>query len=175
MPNAFLPHPTPDWRPIANGGMKPHRSMELPPGTSLPVEGLLFIGENGKLLSGYYGGNNQLPPEKRSRDFKAPEKTLTRTIGHYKEWVQAAKTGRPTNMNFEFGGRMTEVAQLGAMAARCGRPLLWDAAQVKVTNDAEANGWVNPPTAKDGHSDAPFGRRFSVCRWSARMATAAGQ
>jgi hypothetical protein len=31
------------------------------------------------------------------------------------------------------------------MAARCARPLLWDAQKMAVTNDAEANGWVNPP------------------------------
>jgi len=89
--------------------------------------GPLFIGENGKLLSGYYGGNNRLLPEKRFRDFRFPEKTLARTVGHYKEWVQAAKEGGQTSVNFDFGGRMTEVAQLGAMAARCARPLLWDA------------------------------------------------
>lgn len=59
-----------------DGGIKPHRPMELAPGTPMPSEGLLFIGENGKLLSGYYGGNNRLLPEKRFRDFRIPEKTL---------------------------------------------------------------------------------------------------
>ncbi|MDQ2775123.1 MAG: hypothetical protein M3Y57_09440 [Acidobacteriota bacterium] len=111
----------------------------------MPAEGLLFIGEKGKLLSGYYGGKNRLLPEKQFRDFQPPPKTLKRTIGHYKEWTLACKTGAPTNVNFEFGSRMTQVAQLGAMAARCARPLLWDSDKMIVSNDSEANGWVNPP------------------------------
>jgi len=128
-----------------DGGMRPPRPVEMDFDTPMPVEGLLFAGEKGKLLSGYYGGKNRLLPEKKFRDFKAPPKTLKRTIGHYAEWVQACKTGSPTNVNFEFGSRMTEVAQLGAIAARCARPLIWDGERMGVTNDAEANSWVNPP------------------------------
>jgi predicted dehydrogenase len=128
-----------------DGGMRPHRPIELEPAMPMPVEGLLFIGEKGKLLSGYYGGKNRLLPERQFRDFQPPPKTLKRTIGHYKEWVLACKTGSGTNVDFEFGSHMTQVAQLGAMAARCARPLLWDADSRTVTNDAEANGWVNPP------------------------------
>jgi predicted dehydrogenase len=127
-----------------DGGIRPHRPIELRPATALSSEGLLFVGEKGKLLSGYYGGNNKLLPESRFKDFVPPPKTLKRTIGHYKEWVAACKTGSPTNVDFEFGGRMTEVAQLGAIAARCARPLLWDTEQMAVTNDELANGWVNP-------------------------------
>jgi hypothetical protein len=59
--------------------------------------------------------------------------------------VQACKTGSPTNVNFDFGSRMTEIAQLGAIAARCARPLLWDADRMAIVNDAVANSWVNPP------------------------------
>jgi predicted dehydrogenase len=128
-----------------DGGMRPPRPIEMDPATPMPVEGLLFIGEKGKLLSGYYGGKNRLLPEKQFHGFQPPPKTLKRTIGHYKEWVLACKTGSPTNVNFEFGSQMTQVAQLGAMAARCARPLLWDADSRTVPNNAEANGWVNPP------------------------------
>ena len=109
------------------------------PGTPMPVEGLLFIGEKGKLLSGYYGGKNRLLPEKQFRDFQPPPKTLKRTIGHYKEWVWPVKLARPTNVNFEFGSRMTQIAQLGAMAARCAQTVVWDAENMAITNDAEAN------------------------------------
>ena len=128
-----------------DGGMRPHRPVEMDPATPMPADGLLFIGEKGKLLSGYYGGKNRLLPERQFRDFQPPPKTLKRTIGHYQEWILACKTGSPTNVNFEFGSHMTQVAQLGAIAARCARPLLWDAAAMEITNDAEVNGWVNPP------------------------------
>jgi predicted dehydrogenase len=131
-----------------DGGIRPHRPLELDSRTSMPGEGLLFIGEKGKMLAGYDGGKARLLPEKNFRDFQPPPKTLTRTIGHYKEWVEACKGGRPTNCNFEFGSRMTEVAQLGTIAARAARLLEWDPDRMAITNDAEANGWVNPPYRK---------------------------
>ena len=43
---------------------------------------------------------------------------------------------------------MTEVAQLGTLAARAARLLEWDHAGMAITNDAEANAWVNPPYRK---------------------------
>jgi hypothetical protein len=125
-----------------DGGMQPHRPVEMNSRTPMPQEGLLFVGEKGKLLSGYSGGKNMLLPESRFRDFQAPPKTLTRTIGHYKEWTQACKTGSPTNCNFDFGSRMTEIALLGKMAARAARPLEYDAAVPAITNDSEANSWI---------------------------------
>jgi predicted dehydrogenase len=131
-----------------DGGIRPHRPMELDSKTPMPREGLLFVGEKGKMLTGYSGGKVRLLPEKNFRDFQSPPKTLTRTIGHYKEWVEACKGGRPANCNFDFGSRMTEVAQLGTIAARAARLLEWDPDRMTVTNDTEANGWVNPPYRK---------------------------
>jgi hypothetical protein len=111
----------------------------------MPSSGLLFAGSSGKLLTDYSGGNNRLLPEKRYRDFQPPRKTLPRTIGHYREWIQAAKGGPPAHCNFEVGSQMTEVALLGALAARTARYLEWDSANLRVTNDAEANRLINPP------------------------------
>ena len=128
-----------------DGGLRPHRPIELDPRMPLPSSGLLFAGSKGKLLADYSGGNNRLLPEKQYRDFQAPAKTLPRTVGHYQEWIQAAKGGKPASCNFDIGSRMTEVALLGALAARTARYLEWDSASLRVTNDAEANRLVNPP------------------------------
>lgn len=128
-----------------DGGMQPHRPVELNSRSPMPKSGILFVGDQGKLLTAYSGGKELLLPEKRFHDFKAPPKTLARTAGHYREWIDACKTGKSTSCNFEFGSRMVKVAQLGAMAARAARLLEWDAEAMRVTNDAEANSWVNPP------------------------------
>ena len=128
-----------------DGGLRPHRPRELDSRTAMPNEGLLFVGEKGKLISGYYGGRDRLLPEARFRGFQPPPKTLARSIGHYKEWVEASKGGKPANCNFDFAGRMTEIAQLGTIAARAARLLEWDPERMAITNDAEANSWVNPP------------------------------
>jgi len=44
--------------------------------------------------------------------------------------VQASKTRKPTTCNFDFAGRMTEVTQLGAIAARTARLLEYDAQRI---------------------------------------------
>jgi hypothetical protein len=38
------------------------------------------------------------------------------------------------------------MALLGALALRTGAPLEWDARAMRVTNDVEANQWVDPPS-----------------------------
>jgi predicted dehydrogenase len=128
-----------------DGGLRPHRPVELPPRVPLPGAGVLFVGTQGKMLTRYSGEKPVLLPEKRFQDFQPPPKTLPRSIGHYREWVQAAKGGPTPTCSFELGSRMTEVALLGTLAARTARYLEWDSVNLAVTNDTEANRLVNPP------------------------------
>ena len=131
-----------------DGGMKPFRPEEMPRGRQLPSSGVLYRGEKGKLLTAYSGGRPLLLPAAGFKDFEMPAKTLTRTSGHYAEWTNAAKGQGATSCGFDLGSQMAEVALLGTMAARSARYLEWDSAGGVVTNDAEANGWVNPPYRK---------------------------
>lgn len=138
-----------------DGGMKPHRPGELDPSIQLPSSGLLFVGEQGKLIAGYSGGNpfgrsrgiegGLLLPEKKFGDFQQPDKTMYRCNDHYGEWIKACKTGSRTICPIEFGCEMTEMALLGALALRTKRILEWDADAMRVTNHAEANKFVDPP------------------------------
>ncbi|HCO95759.1 MAG TPA: oxidoreductase [Phycisphaerales bacterium] len=138
-----------------DGGMKPLRPAELDPGIQLPSSGLLFVGEQGKLIAGYCGGNpfgrsrgivgGLLLPEKKFRDFQQPEKTMYRCDDHYGEWIKACKTDSRTVCPIEFGCEMTEMALLGALALRTRRVLEWDAEAMRVTNHADANKLVDPP------------------------------
>src|ERR1039458_7194735 len=74
-----------------DGGLRPHRPVELDARTQMPSAGLLFVGSQGKLLAGYSGGNNRLLPEKQYRAFQAPPKTLPRPIRHYQEGIRTAQ------------------------------------------------------------------------------------
>jgi len=142
-----------------DGGMKPHRPAELDDDMQLSSSGVMFVGDKGKLITGYGGGNpfgrrgrgvegGLLLPEKTFRDFEQPAKTLPRCNDHYREWTQACKTGGRTVCPIEFGCEMTEMALLGAMALRTRRLLAWDAEAMRVTNSAEANKLVDPPYRK---------------------------
>jgi hypothetical protein len=128
-----------------DGGLRPHRPVELHPRAKLPSSGLLFVGAKGKLLADYSGGNNRLLPEVSFRDFVPPAKTLPRSVGHYREWILAAKGGKPATCNWELAARMTEVGLLGTLAARVARFLEWDSAGLRIPNDPESDALVNPP------------------------------
>ncbi len=98
--------------------------------------GVLFIGDDGMLLSDY--GKHVLLPENKFVDFKRPEPFIPPSLGHHAEWIHAAKTGDPTTCNFEYAGWLTEANHLGNVAYRAGKRLEWDAEAMKATNAPEA-------------------------------------
>ncbi len=139
-----------------DGGMKPHRPRELDHSLTLPKSGLLFVGEKGKLIAGYSGGNpfggkrrglagGLLLGEDRFGDFEQPAGTMRRCSDHYGEWIRACKTGGRTVCPIEMGCEMTEMALLGALALRTRRVLEWDWQAMRVTNDEKANSLIDPP------------------------------
>jgi predicted dehydrogenase len=126
------------------GGLRPPRPVEMAAVRNLGVDGILFVGEKGILQSDFTGGPRLLNPAQQ-QGFAPPPKTLPRTIGHYLEWVAACKGGKPATCNFDFAGPVAEIALLGVIAQRTGKHLAWDAANMRFTNDAGANQFLNPP------------------------------
>ena len=98
--------------------------------------GVLFVGSRGMILADY--GKHMLLPEKEFADFQRPEPTIPNSIGHYAEWIDACKTGKPTTCNFEYSGWLTEANHLGSIAYRLGRKLTWDAAKLEAVGTPEA-------------------------------------
>jgi len=97
-------------------------------------------------VRGWGGESPRLIPESRHREFQFPAKSLPRSIGHHNEWVQACKQGTPTASHFGFAGPLTEAVLLGSIAIRLGgEKLLWDAANLKVTNSPEATALLHYP------------------------------
>ena len=139
-----------------DGGLMPPKPEELEDARLLPWEdGIVFVGEKGKLVAEGWGAQSvRLIPETRMKEYKKPPKTLPRSIGHYKEWVEACKDGRPTGSNFDFASLVTEACLLGNIAIRTGkkRPwgqalirekLNWDAPNMKFTTEPEVNDYIH--------------------------------
>ena len=127
-----------------NGGVMPQRPEELEPGRRMGTHygGVLFVGDKGKILSGSYGKSPRIIPESKMKEYKRPPKSIPRSIGHHKEWVEACKTGKPTGSNFDYAGPLTEIALLGNIAIRTGKKLIWDGPDMKITNVPEANDYL---------------------------------
>ena len=60
------------------------------------------------MLLADYGKRRPAAGEASSRTSQPPKPTIPDSIGHYKEWVEACKTGGPTTCNFDYSGALTE-------------------------------------------------------------------
>jgi len=138
-----------------DGGLLPPRPEGWPEKRAMsgePGEGLMFVGDKGTILAGFSGRRPTLLPESRMKDFQEPPKTLPRSPGNDREWLDACKGSKTKpGANFEFSGVVTETLQLANVATRTGEKLLWDRANLKVTNVASAQPYIQPP-AREGWS-----------------------
>lgn len=102
--------------------------------------GVVFVGERGKLFADY--NQKKLLPAGDFADFKAPAKSISASIGHHREWLEAIRRDAgpdATTCHFDSAGALTEAVLLGTVAFRAGREIEWDAKAMKVTNVREAN------------------------------------
>ncbi len=131
----------------SDGGITPPRPTLLEPGRRMGdgFGGILFIGDQGILMSGGIGGSPRLLPETRMKDFQPPDKTIPRSPGHYIEWLEACRGGKAAGCNFEYAGPLTEIVLLGNIAIRSGEKLSWDAENMTISNHKEANRYIEEP------------------------------
>ncbi len=124
-----------------DGGMKPPRPPELEDGRRWDTNGLLYVGDKGKMMG------SRLIPQTRQKEYGKPPQKLERSPGHYTEWVIACKGGKPAGSNFpDHAGILAQVVLMGNVALHpilkeklLSTKLLWDAKEFKFTNVPEAN------------------------------------
>src|SRR5437016_8135424 len=83
-----------------DGGMRPPRPEQLEDGRTMGATGALLLGDRGKILS-EAGRRYRIIPEAKAKEYGDPPQKLPRSIGHYKEWIEAAKGGKPGGANFD--------------------------------------------------------------------------
>ncbi len=152
-----------------DGGIQPPRPEELGPNEVMGDggNGVIFVGTKGKMMCGTYGMNPNLLPTSKTK-----ETTVAQSIkrvpggaeGHYAQWVEGCLAGygkMELSSPFEIAGPLTETLLMGNLAIRSydvrkpkqdkpnqfdypGRniKLVWDGANMKVTNFDEANQFV---------------------------------
>lgn len=127
-----------------DGGLKPSRPEELEQGRQMGANGILFVGDKGKIICGGWGGSPRIIPETEMKKYKLPKKTIPRVEGHHRDWINACKGGQPASANFNYGGPLTEMVLLGTVAMRTGKKLYWDGPNMKATNAPEADRYIRP-------------------------------
>ncbi len=123
------------------GGLMPPRPEGLEEDDQLGANGngILFVGDKGMLTCPGWAGRPTLLPGSKDAAYKRPPKTLPRSKGHHRDWLDACKGGTPASGNFEYGAALTEVGLLGLVAIRLRKKMYWDAKAMKATNAPEAD------------------------------------
>jgi len=115
-----------------DGGLSP----ELPPELKPRKRGYetIYVGEKGTI----YG--HRIVPESKMKAYGRPPKTISRSPGHYREFVDACRGGPPSGANFaDHAGILTETCLLGNVALRAGVKLTWDGPNMRFTGNEDAN------------------------------------
>ena len=136
-----------------DGGLLPPKPAEMGGEEFNPGGGALVIGTKGKLMYENYGSKPRLLPASLHESVGTPARTLARIAdeNHEMNWVEAAKGLVPVSSPFEYAAKLTEVMLLGIVSLRAGKKLAYDAANMHVTNDADANEFLTR-VPRDGWS-----------------------
>ena len=113
-----------------------------------PVDtGAYVYGDKGVIMYGSHGaGGVRIIPEQKMKAYKRPEQKIPRVKGHHEDWLRAIREGGKAGSDFSYGGPLTELAMLGVIAMKLpGTKLQWDAANMRFTNNEEANQNIKPP------------------------------
>src|SRR6185436_14845367 len=106
--------------------------------------GAMLVGSKGKLLHDTYGAKPRLLPKSLHDSFGKPAKKLARIPdeNHEMNWADAIRGKDPASCPFEYAAKLTEVMLLGVVALRAGKKIVYDAANMRVTNDLRANDYL---------------------------------
>ncbi len=135
-----------------DGSERPQPPEDMKEKPNIPGTGAVVYGDKGTIVHGSHGGGGcRIHPDSKMKEYKQPEQKIPRVPGqnHHGDWLDAIRNGRPAGSNFDYGGPLTEIALLGAIAIRFpGQKLNWDAEKMRFTNLEEANVYVDPPYRK---------------------------
>jgi len=111
-------------------------------GAELVENGAIIVGEKGTLYLAHGPEPMQLLPEAHFADLKQPDPFLPRSPGHYNEWLDACRGGKPALSNFEYAAKLSETVLLGNIACRVDQAIEWDPVAMKFPNCSEADEYL---------------------------------
>jgi hypothetical protein len=129
--------------------MERYERMMADPNRMVPrPDGSVFIGDKGMITTGTYGEETRLLPVEKMRDYKGAPTLLTRSPGHYRDWIRACKGGEAACSNFNVAAPFTEWMLLGVIALRVEGKIEYDPVKMRITNNAAANKYLKPTIRK---------------------------
>lgn len=129
-----------------DGGMRPAVPAEiLEQDKELPAEGMMFVGDKGKILAGFrveepqiISGNKMDSERKAVRPPREEREEAALQL-----FIDACKSGKQYPGSFPEAEHLTDAVNLYAVALRTGRLLKYDSTNTKITNIPEANKYLD--------------------------------
>ncbi|MBN1481606.1 gfo/Idh/MocA family oxidoreductase [candidate division KSB1 bacterium] len=127
-----------------DGGMKPFIPEELKEDNrDITDEGMMFVGDKGKILAGFSGEHPEIIPARRMHAYQGEKELPERERGRRSDtWAAAIKNDKESPGSFIYAGTVTEAINLAAVALRTGKKVDYDSANMKITNDETANAYL---------------------------------
>ena len=127
-----------------DGGIKPFAPPEMETDNrEMPNEGMMFVGDKGKIIGGFRGENPEIIPSSKMSDYPG-KKVLPEFEREQRAetWSRAIKTDTESPGSFIYAGPITETINLAAVALRAGKKVEYDSKNMKITNDEDANQYL---------------------------------
>ncbi len=128
-----------------DGQLKPPRPAELEDGKAMSA--VTYYGDKGVMVSGGRGSDSALLPAAKMNEYTRPKPFIQRGTGSiYEDWINAIKNGTKTSNDFEHSGNLAEImalVDLAVLTASYNTTLVYDGANMKITNLPEANQFMN--------------------------------
>jgi predicted dehydrogenase len=136
-----------------DGGLTPPKPEEIGDEALEGEGGILYIGSKGKMLQNTYGARPRLLPAETHNSFGPPPEKLARIPhqSHEMNWINAIKGRDQISCPFSYAAPLTEIMLLGVASMRAGTKIHYDAANMRITNNAGANDFLTR-TYRAGYS-----------------------
>ena len=119
-----------------DGAKLPPRALfDVPKEYELKPNGILFVGDKGQLIAGYFG-HSELFINGEKAELGIEPLTID---NHYTQWTDAILGKGKTSCPFDYSGPLTETVLLGNVALRCGEPIVWNSSQLVIEGNEKAN------------------------------------
>ena len=125
-----------------DGGMRPATPDAISAsGKGLEREGMMLVGEKGRIIAGFRGENPQLYIDNKN---VTPQRTPTVAVNEDPNnvWINSFKNNTQSPGSFLYTGPVTETILLGGVALRAGKRVEYDTENMKITNLPDANKYL---------------------------------
>ena len=134
-----------------DGGIRPRMPEEIATAEfEMPIEGILFVGDKGKIFGGFRGENPVLYRDGKHEPLWAPEprqrggeRGQRASAERNRIWRDPIRGRGQSPGSFLNATSISDTVNLGTVALRAGKKVLFDSGKMRITNVESANQYLS--------------------------------